>query len=432
VQPSLPPSEKPQPIVWVYSIAVETRARKRARARGAPEKAFLCVVCCPSVNIARLAIMRRARTGFASAALLLLLAPESTAAGDEDASVESSPLDGVFNNRTEMGDWAPYFESVYGVDTMVFPFNMSQLNMFYRSRLPPRVAARLPAVNFVKWSTKPNPIYRGDLYCMFSKEHIFRCELDVCSTKDPSSACAKEDYVGSDCPARGRSFNFSDALKREAVAELQQQRRRRVHEADAAPTDSPSALQPPPQIHNDNDLPGAGVANNIFVEVIHSTGDPAGSGFWFYFAKGSGVYLNVSRTMPFRRHVDSWAYFKCKDTDCNHYDPKNALRDEELTVSSAARHGIDTLQYTRFVENGAIKQEIVMTRVNTVEASSDDKRVWDRPCPPAEFLQFLRGGFGASKPCTCDQSKAKGDVSCLQSVAPVPYAGPIRHARSDV
>lgn len=326
------------------------------------------------------------------------------------------PLDGIFNSRTELGEWAPYFESVYGLDTMVFPFNMSQLNMFYRSRLPSSVVKRLPPVQLVKWSSKPKKLVRGDLYTMFSSEHLFRCEFDACISHEKDSACAENDFAANNCQVRGRSFHFSEHLMREAIDELKQ---RRVHETgDGATSESPSSLQPA-RIYHDSELlaPSAGVSSNQFAEVIHSTGDPAGSGFWFYFAKGSGVYLNVSQTMSFRRHVDAWAYFTCKYGDCDHYQPAqnqtNNLLLTEVTVDNAARHGIDTLQFTRFVENGAIKQEIVMTRINTPTASSNDSRVWDRPCPPAEFLASLRGGYGATKPCTCDQTRTKGDVKCI-------------------
>ena len=36
-----------------------------------------------------------------------------------------------------------------------------------------------------------------------------------------------------------------------------------------------------------------GERTNSFVEVIHNRGDPPGMGFWFYYARGSGVYFNV-------------------------------------------------------------------------------------------------------------------------------------------
>jgi hypothetical protein len=104
--------------------------------------------------------------------------------------------------------------------------------------------------------------------------------------------------------------------------------------------------------------PEKGFASNQEVEVVHTFFDPPNTGFWFYFAVGSGVYLNLSRTIAFRTHEHALQTWK----DAKYYRHLST----EAKIVNVARHlEYDTVQFTRFNEHRMIKHEIVMTGINT-------------------------------------------------------------------
>lgn len=334
-----------------------------------------------------------------------------------NAGSSNGPFDAIFNSAADLGNWRAYFESVYGVDTMMFPFNMSKLNFFYRSRLPTAVVDHLStSLPFVATNaTAAGHIRRGDLYIMLNKDHLFRCDLDVCTVKDADDACAGDDFVGKNC-TQGRSFAFSAQRKERAVAELMHERAAERARAATVHLQNLRTLQPPSHLYIDAPMSVAGAANHTFVEVVHTACDPLGMGFWFYMARGTGVYLNTGKTAAFKDHAGSWAYFHCADTNCAHF--KGNARDqnegsEVQTSVAAAQHGLDSLQYTRFVEGGVVKSEIVLTKINTRAAKKSDQAPKADGCPPQQFLSQLRGGYMAVRKCKCALENAQ-TLTCLQ------------------
>ena len=324
-------------------------------------------------------------------------------------------LQDTFHSAADLGEWHDYFESVYGVETMRFPFSLADLNFFYEDRLPAGVRASLRVrggADVSRWG-ESSPLLRGQLYRLFSSSHIFRCPLDVCSTDGVDSLCAANGFAGGGCP-RGREDSRSARIHKAATAALRLRGRaeRALHSRRPHGLVRSLALDPMPNPMlrpSVNSLAAepmlqAGAPNNSLVEVIHTGGDPPNMGVWFYYARGSGIYLNVSRSLAFEQHADSFAFFHCgNEGQCP--DPGS----EAKTSGEAAREGWDTLQYTRFRELGLVKSEIVFNWLNT----RDDRFDTNGVCPLGNASvahRFLRRGFGGVKPCECH--RVQDDLAC--------------------
>ena len=101
------------------------------------------------------------------------------------APAQSEQLVHTFASKEDLGEWREYFESVYGVETMAFPFSLRSLNFFYEDRLPQsvrptlRVRRNKAQGGFWGWDDAQSggPLRRGDLYRLFDTAHIFRCEV---------------------------------------------------------------------------------------------------------------------------------------------------------------------------------------------------------------------------------------------------------------
>jgi hypothetical protein len=57
-------------------------------------------------------------------------------------------LNTTFSSKADLGIWHNYLESVYGVETMKFPFSLGDLNFFYEDRLPRSIARSLVVRDF--------------------------------------------------------------------------------------------------------------------------------------------------------------------------------------------------------------------------------------------------------------------------------------------
>jgi len=235
-------------------------------------------------------------------------------------------------------------------------------------------------------------IVRGELFRLVGG--LFRCTLDVCSAFHPvSKACYDEGFSGPSCP-KGRPGQLGNGANAIEERSQQQQRRRRSTEARA------QLLATPMRFH--------GEANHSYVEGIHSPIDGAGVGFWFYHARGSGVYANVGKSRAFRDH--GHAIGLCGTVwSCDEVGPGGLPR----LAYNAARNDVDSLQFTRFLESNLVKSEFLLTKINTprewgknfeewgVNAKTDE---YTGVCPPQSMAHLFRGGFDGSRECVCNSS----------------------------
>ena len=162
--------------------------------------------------------------------------------------------------------WHRYLDSVYNASTLNFPFSLLQLQMFYADRLPRNISRSL---KFRKQDEASGtvavigaPLRFGELYRLWGGnmpttgwEHmdVWRCIYPVGQCTAPSSTT---DYGV--CPA--------------------------------------GAVGP------EDGVLFSGLPSHAKVEVTHRLGDPLGSGMWFYWARGSGIYFDLRRTAVFRDH----------------------------------------------------------------------------------------------------------------------------------
>jgi hypothetical protein len=219
---------------------------------------------------------------------------------------DNNQLCNYFSTREELQKdevWNPYFESVYGVSTMNFPFTMQSLNYFHYNLLNSEVLSNLtirPQDITANSSLRPidgkGPLCFGELYRLWGGElpadvtklDIWRCIYPVGNAEGVIN-CAL-------------SYGFPSGSK---------------------------------------------------VEVFHSQGDPPNAGMWFYFAAGSGIYFDIGKTVVFEDHTDC----------CSAW----GLAPENLASMAleAVKRGYNTIQYTHRKE-GIFKYEICAVKIDGV------------------------------------------------------------------
>jgi hypothetical protein len=152
---------------------------------------------------------------------------------------------------------------------------------------------------------------------------------------------------------------------------------------------------PPPNAAHNGYLPYADFAANTWVEVMHEA-DPFGdehNGAWYVYAKGSGVWYNIGKSITFTEHDNAFQHFSP--------DPHNW--NNEAMCRIAAAQGYDTIQFsahrdgTNYPCAGQghypyMNIEIVAVKlVGTYACGSKAK----------PDFNVLRSGW-ASQPCDCD------------------------------
>lgn len=118
--------------------------------------------------------------------------------------------------------------------------------------------------------------------------------------------------------------------------------------------------------------------NDTWLEVTHCGSSIEDHSLWFFVHRGSGIFVNVGRTIVFRDHPDASDYF-------------GVLGDITHVPAAAAKAGYDSIQYLEHCEGCMCDFELLLTRARGNTA-----------CP--QGLEF-RTGVGASKPCVCQSSR---------------------------
>lgn len=149
----------------------------------------------------------------------------------------------------------------------------------------------------------------------------------------------------------------------------------------------------------------SGFRDNQWVEVNHCCCDPPGTGYWFYFTRGSGIWYNLGRTIVFPDHIDAYCYFT-KTTKCEFtsYDTANLILNQTLnkTIYSLAKaQGFDSIQYNYRYEAKIFKYEVTDLRVSAEKQNPDG-------CFPVELSDYIRAGWWRTDlegmpplPCVC-------------------------------
>lgn len=309
-------------------------------------------------------------------------------------------LTAAFASASELSpEWRQYLDAVYDVSTLHFPFSIAWLNVFYERLLPettrqslrvregcfgaalcPHAAASGGAI------VSSGDLYRQAVHLAIpgapsetSEAHLHRCALDVCqAAKNVSATCrARDGFSGPACPHRL---------------------------LDGVPS-TEAALRP---------VPRGGYPSFSLVEIVHHGFDPPGFGYWAYIASGSGIYVNVSRTIAFDGHAAAIRHFCPNGTGVpraaaarSSQLPRRSISvectqpDERGMVAAAAAAGYDTVQFTRFVEYGLVKAEVVLVRHVEDAETTRRRRQRGDACPSSRHARLFRSGWGGVHACRC-------------------------------
>ena len=265
-----------------------------------------------------------------------------------------------------------YIKNVYGSN--VIESNISKFTFFYKNNLD---LLNKEILSSMKLMMLENPIWYDDLYIL--EENIYVCKRIMCTRRH-------KDHRGFYVPFEN-TFNKTIIMKQSNILKtiawngyLTTLKRMRKNMLEPSSYTLNHRTYPPMNGFKENDL----------VEVFHARADGSHMGFWFYVARGSGVYLNVGKTIVFDNHDKGFYYFS-KNCDLKNKNPRS-----DFNAYCAKQNGYDTIQYINFWEYGIYKPEILFVHLNV-----DSK--WDNACFPSEMSNFLRAGWNGVHKCVCNE-----------------------------
>ena len=138
-------------------------------------------------------------------------------------------------------------------------------------------------------------------------------------------------------------------------------------------------------------------ADHAWVEVTHCNSHIEDQSLWFYVSPGSGIFVNVGKTIVFDDHPAASEHF-------------GVYGDITNVPHAAAAAGYDTIQYLEHCEGCRCDYELLFTRARGTAA-----------CPRG--VEF-RSGPNASLPCTCQTAQIGSDAehrNCITCSSFKPY-----------
>uniref|UniRef100_A0A0G4F3R6 Uncharacterized protein n=1 Tax=Chromera velia CCMP2878 TaxID=1169474 RepID=A0A0G4F3R6_9ALVE len=250
--------------------------------------------------------------------------------------VASASLSEFFPTKASLlqSKWRDYFEEIYSIDTMEFPFDMRTLTYFKTQSLPEDVAKAVKPYKSLRWwqaceqpPAEERPVLWGELYVQdgtFDPRPLRRSVWPILQANN----------VLEELP--GLQFSLAD-----------------------------------------------GFPDNSLVEVMHETGDPDGGMqfMWFYWSKGSGIYLDIGKTKVFQSHREIPTY-------------PSDLGSEQLIAE-----GYNTIQFVNMdEEHGIRKFEIMLLD----DRHHQEKSSTGSACPDPSVSWRFRGGWKGVEPCNCN------------------------------
>lgn len=175
----------------------------------------------------------------------------------------------------------------------------------------------------------------------------------------------------------------------------------------------------PPPMHGGRADRYPPFAAGSWVEVMHVGGiDDEHVGAWFLHAKGSGISLQIGKTIVFDDHAQAHVYFGAANESDATTGPMSGARNEAMCESAAAA-GYDTIQFVRHTCSMMYGQcrnasepaldffniEIVATRLVGYHACASS----------TGSSPLIRSGWRGVRPCNCNNSI--DFLNCLE-VAP--------------
>ena len=149
----------------------------------------------------------------------------------------------------------------------------------------------------------------------------------------------------------------------------------------------------PPPHEKGSFQPYKDFAANTWVEVMREE-DPFGDehyGAWYVSAKGSGVWLNIGKTITFTEHGNAYTHF--------------GVRDNEAMCRKAATAGFDTVQFSAHHDHTNYPCDTAggypYMNIEVVAVKQTGTYACGSKGKPSKDV--LRSGWGTDK-CDCDNS----------------------------
>ena len=164
-----------------------------------------------------------------------------------------------------------------------------------------------------------------------------------------------------------------------------------------------------PSAPNNTHAPWAPFPNNTWVEVMHRgyLSDEK-TGAWFYYARGSGIWINLGKTIAFESHNQAYAYFNSSNVTYPQCTVGlNVTTLQECMCHLAAAQGYDTIQMTKaapqmcpygknWTTSANMNYELVSTRLQGKFACASE----DGLSP------LIRTGWKGNRACTCNNTNS--------------------------
>ena len=141
--------------------------------------------------------------------------------------------------------------------------------------------------------------------------------------------------------------------------------------------------------------PYTALPSNSWKEVIHRAASSLENvGAWYYFAPGSGIYLNIGKTKAYQDHIDAVRDILGNDNQCT--NPRECDNLYSELCKAALKLGYDTIQFLKHSD---------MRCGNTVIEIVDLHGVGTYACGSKNDNPRLRTGYDATLPCNCDNKR---------------------------
>ena len=146
--------------------------------------------------------------------------------------------------------------------------------------------------------------------------------------------------------------------------------------------------------------PRKAFSDNTWVEVIHTqvTSDEK-NGAWFYYAKGSGMWFNLGKTISFPDHAEAYAHFHVHNVAANG-GPVN----EHMCVA-AAKAGYDSIQFVSHPYSSKCSKKKGLSSMNYELVSTKLVGAYTCTSKSGNDPTIAVGWNGANGPCECDNGK---------------------------
>ena len=140
--------------------------------------------------------------------------------------------------------------------------------------------------------------------------------------------------------------------------------------------------------------------DNTWVEVIHTkvTSDEK-TGAWFYYAKGSGMWFNLGKTISFPDHSEAFKHFNV------HKMPANGGPINEHMCAAAAKAGYDSIQFVSHPYSNKCSKHKGLASMNYELVSTKLIGAYTCTSKSGTSSKIAVGWKGSNGPCDCDNSK---------------------------